>query len=286
MTLLVQYTLIYAAVLTLVALGGMFSERSGVINIGLEGIMVFGAMGGAMTMVLLPATTPPGLIVILTLIVAALVGMVSSLLLAVACINFKADQTLAGTALNMLATATATVLIKAFNTKRSNGSNFSAILDYIDARRGFIFKIGKLELSWFIVIAIILLIVSWVVLYKTKFGLRLRSCGEHPQAADSVGINVYKMRYAGVIISGALGGLGGLIYIAAANSTSKPRSVITTRILLRLLRFLLPAAARSISSLVISPLVISVLSSNFICISSCILLVIPILYEKSALWKR
>ena len=160
MTLLVQYTLIYAAVLTLVALGGMFSERSGVINIGLEGIMVFGAMGGAMTMVLLPATTPPGLIVILTLIVAALVGMVSSLLLAVACINFKADQTLAGTALNMLATATATVLIKAFNTKRSNGSNFSAILDYIDARRGFIFKIGKLELSWFIVIAIILLIVS------------------------------------------------------------------------------------------------------------------------------
>lgn len=145
--------------------------------------------------------------------------MVSSLLLAVACINFKADQTLAGTALNMLATATATVLIKAFNTKRSNGSNFSAILDYIDARRGFIFKIGKLELSWFIVIAIILLIVSWVVLYKTKFGLRLRSCGEHPQAADSVGINVYKMRYAGVIISGALGGLGGLIYIAAANST-------------------------------------------------------------------
>lgn len=108
MTLLVQYTLIYAAVLTLVALGGMFSERSGVINIGLEGIMVFGAMGGAMTMVLLPATTPPGLIVILTLVVAALVGMVSSLLLAVACINFKADQTLAGTALNMLATATAT----------------------------------------------------------------------------------------------------------------------------------------------------------------------------------
>ena len=221
MTLLVQYTLIYAAVLTLVALGGMFSERSGVINIGLEGIMVFGAMGGAMTMVLLPATTPPGLIVILTLIVAALVGMVSSLLLAVACINFKADQTLAGTALNMLATATATVLIKAFNTKRSNGSNFSAILDYIDARRGFIFKIGKLELSWFIVIAIILLIVSWVVLYKTKFGLRLRSCGEHPQAADSVGINVYKMRYAGVMISGVLGGLGGLVYITAGVSEWK-----------------------------------------------------------------
>lgn len=219
MTLLVQYTLIYAAVLILVALGGMFSERSGVINIGLEGIMVFGAMGGAMTMVLLPAGTAPGLIVILVLLVSALVGMVSSLLLAVACINFKADQTLAGTALNMLATATATVLIKAFNTKRSNGTNFSAILDYIEPRKAFLFKIGDLELSWFIVIAILILIVSTIVLYKTKFGLRLRACGEHPQAAGSVGINVYAMRYSGVIISGALGGLGGIIYIAAATST-------------------------------------------------------------------
>ncbi len=219
MTLLAQYTLIYAAVLILVALGGMFSERSGVINIGLEGIMVFGAMGGALTMVLLPAGTAPALIIILVLLISALVGMLSSLLLAVACINFKADQTLAGTALNMLATAMATVLIKAFNTKRSNGTNFSAILDYIEPRKAFLFKIGELELSWFIVVAIVILIISTIVLYKTKFGLRLRACGEHPQAAGSVGINVYAMRYSGVIISGALGGLGGIIYISAATST-------------------------------------------------------------------
>ena len=219
MTLLAQYTLIYAAVLILVALGGMFSERSGVINIGLEGIMVFGAMGGAMTMVLLPENTAPALIIILVLLISALIGMLSSLLLAVACINFKADQTLAGTALNMLATATATVLIKAFNTKRSNGTNFSAILDYIEPRKAFLFKIGDLEVSWFIVVAIVILIISTIVLYKTKFGLRLRACGEHPQAAGSVGINVYAMRYSGVIISGALGGLGGIIYVAAAVST-------------------------------------------------------------------
>ncbi len=219
MTLLLQYTLIYAAVLILVALGGMFSERSGVINIGLEGIMVFGAMGGAMTIVLLPAGMAPALIVILVLLVSALAGAVSSLLLAVACVNFKADQTLAGTALNMLATAAATVIIKAFNTSRSGGNDFSAKLDYIQQRKAFIFQIGKMECSYFIVVAVILLIVATILLYKTRFGLRLRSCGEHPQAADSVGINVYKMRYAGVIISGILGGLGGIIYIAAANST-------------------------------------------------------------------
>lgn len=219
MTLLLQYTFIFSAVIILVALGGMFSERSGVINIGLEGIMVFGAMGGAMTMVLLPEGTSGAVIVILTLLASALLGALASLLLAVACINFKADQTLVGTALNMLATAAATVIIKAFNTARSNGSDFSAKLDYINQREAFLFKIGDLQLSWFVVVAAILLIVAIIIFYKTRFGLRLRSCGEHPQAAASVGINVFKMRYAGVLISGVLGGLGGIIYIAAANAT-------------------------------------------------------------------
>jgi len=219
MTLLAQYTLIYAAVLILVALGGMFSERSGVINIGLEGIMVFGAMGGTLTMVLLPEGTAPALIVILTMLVAVVTGMISSLLLAVACINFKADQTLAGTALNMLATAASMVIVKSVNKIRSKGADFSAVLRYIDQHEAFIFKIGEMECSWFVVIAFILLIISAIVLYKTKFGLRLRACGEHPQAAGSVGINVYAMRYSGVIISGALGGLGGIIYVAAAVST-------------------------------------------------------------------
>ncbi len=216
--LLIQYTLIYASVLILVALGGMFSERSGVINIGLEGIMVFGALGGAFTLFLLPVGTNPVVIIFLTILVSAFVGIISSLLLAVASINFKADQTLVGTAMNMLATAAATVIVKSFNSKRSGGDNVSAILDYIENRKCFVFRMFRMEMNWYMVLTVILLIISFIIIYKTRFGMRLQSCGEHPQAADSVGINVIKMRYAGVLISGGLGGIGGIIYITAANS--------------------------------------------------------------------
>ncbi|MBO4507495.1 MAG: ABC transporter permease [Spirochaetaceae bacterium] len=216
--LLIQYTLIYVSVLILVALGGMFSERSGVINIGLEGIMVFGALGGAFVLFSLPVGTNPALIVILTILVSALVGMLASLLLAVAAINFKADQTLVGTAMNMLATAAATVIVKSYNSARSGGDNVSAILSYIENRKSFLFNAFGMELNWYMVLTLVLLIVAVILLYKTRFGMRLQACGEHPQAADSVGINVFKMRYCGVLISGLLGGIGGIIYISAANS--------------------------------------------------------------------
>ena len=216
MSLLISYTLIYWAVLILVALGGMFSERSGVINIGLEGIMVFGALGGAVTMYLLPATTSGFVVVILTLFVSVAVGILSSLLLAVASINFKADQTLAGTAVNMLATAFATVFVKAVTASKGHAT---PVVSYVQQRDAFLFNIAGVNLSWFIVVAILVLLVSAVVLYKSKFGLRLRSCGEHPQASASVGISVKKMRYAGVMISGMLGGLGGIVYVAAAVSS-------------------------------------------------------------------
>ncbi|MDD7459681.1 MAG: ABC transporter permease [Treponema sp.] len=216
--LLIQYTLIYASVLILAALGGMFSERSGVINLGLEGIMVFGALGGAFVLHALPQATPAFTIICLTILASALCGIISSMLLAVAAINFKADQTLAGTAINMLATAAATVIVKAFNNAKSNGTNPSAILDYIETRKAFAIKTGSIELNWYMLVTVILLIASYIVLNKTRFGLRLMACGEHPQAADSVGINVYKMRYAGVLISGLCGGIGGIIYISAVNS--------------------------------------------------------------------
>lgn len=219
MTLLIQYTLIYASVLILVALGGCFSERSGVINLGLEGIMVMGALGGALTMKYMAGM--PGLLVVLaTILISALFGLIYSLLLAVACINFKADQTIVGTALNLLGTAAATVIVKAVNTA-ANPDDVSSNVQYIVAKKSLIVNIGGFEFNWFMLVAFLLLAASYILLYKTRFGLRLMACGEHPQAADSVGINVYKMRYAGVMISGALGGLGGIVYITAGVSEWK-----------------------------------------------------------------
>ena len=212
MTLLLQYTLIFASVLILVALGGCFSEHSGVINIGLEGIMVMGALGGALMMKFLPAGTSAFVVVLLTVLASILLGMIYSLLLAVAAVNFKADQTLVGTAMNLLGTAAATVFVKAMNTA-ADPDNVSSTIQYLDGRKAFLVNIGGFEFNWCMLLAVIALVIAYVVLYKTRFGLRLRACGEHPQAADSVGINVYKMRYAGVVISGALGAIGGLAYI-------------------------------------------------------------------------
>lgn len=223
MILLIQYTLLYASVLILVALGGCFSERSGVINLGLEGIMVMGAMGGALTMRYLYQNfegISPVILIILVILASIAIGLVYSLFLAIACINFKADQTIVGTALNMLGTAAATVIVKAINTAASP-DNVSSVVEYIQPKKVFIFRIGSLEMNWLTVVTAVILVISYIVLYKTKFGLRLMACGEHPQAADSVGINVYKMRYAGVLISGVLGGIGGITYITAGVSEWK-----------------------------------------------------------------
>ena len=220
MLLLIQYTLIFASVLVLVALGGCFSEHSGVINIGLEGIMVMGALGGALMMKFLPSGTAAPAVILLVILASVVIGMIFSLLLGVAAIRFKADQTLVGTALNLLGPAVAVVLVRAINTAE-NADNVSSTVAYGHAKKAFIVNIGKFEFNWFMLIAMLVLIAAYVVLYKTKFGLRLCACGEHPQAADSVGINVYKMRYAGVLISGALGGLGGLVYITAGVSEWK-----------------------------------------------------------------
>ena len=218
MMLLLQYTLIFTCVLMLVALGGCFSEHSGVINIGLEGIMVFGALGGALVMKAMSGTAPLAIVVV-TIFAAMASGVLYSLLLAVAAINFKADQTLVGTAMNLLGTAAATVIVKAINTA-ADSSNVSSEIMYVEAKKAFVIVPGT-EFSWFMILAVILLVASYIILYKTRFGLRLMACGEHPQAADSVGINVRKMRYAGVMISGLLGGLGGLVYITAGVSEWK-----------------------------------------------------------------
>ncbi len=220
MTLLLQYTLIFSSVLLLVALGGCFAEHSGVINLGLEGIMVIGALGGALVMRYMPLSVAPIVMVLSVILGAVLFGVVYASLLGVACINFKADQTIVGTALNMLGTAAATVFVKAINTA-ANPNDVSSVIQYIEPKKRFLVNIAGFEFNWFMLVAVIALIVAYVVLYKTKFGLRLMACGEHPQAADSVGINVYKMRWCGVLISGVYGGLGGITYILAGVSEWK-----------------------------------------------------------------
>lgn len=213
MFLMLKYALLSATVLMLVALGGCFSEHSGVINLALEGIMVIGGLVGTMALNLLPADMLPVWKVVISICLAAVSGIAYSSLLAFSAINLKADQTIGGTALNLLSTAIALVVVKRYNGTQS------AKLSYDNSP--FIFQVGPLTLNVFLIIGLVLLAVSIVLLYKTRFGLRLQACGEHPQAADSVGINVYKMRYAGVMISGVLGGLGGLVYITAGVSEWK-----------------------------------------------------------------
>ena len=217
MTLLLQYTLFFASVLTLVALGGCFSEHSGVINLGLEGIMVIGGMGGALTMRYIAEHFPDAsafTIIAMALLMAIVFGMIYSLLLAVASINFNADQTIVGTAMNMLVPAMVLLISKMFFMSDGITTSVNFYIQKIPLL-GDIPVIGQLffqKTYLTVYIGIAVLVIAQILLYKTKFGLRLRACGEHPQAADSVGINVYRMRYAGVTISGILGGLGGFAY--------------------------------------------------------------------------
>ena len=221
-------TIVFAAPLLLVALGGMFSERSGVINIALEGIMVVGALFSCLLLSALDAAgwgvSNPQLGVFLAILLAAAAGSIFSLLLAFASVHLKADQTIGGTALNMLAPALAITVTWAIQGQGQTTILIPSWVRITQANLGiavqnnfwqnFAFKSLYLTTP----VAAILLVAAVIVLYKTQFGLRLRSCGEHPQAADSVGINVYRMRYAGVFISGILGGIGGFAYTMAAGS--------------------------------------------------------------------
>ncbi|MEN6419611.1 MAG: ABC transporter permease [Clostridiaceae bacterium] len=223
-------TILFSIPLLLVALGGMFSERSGVINIALEGIMVIGALCACLTLRALDQSTTigetaPQLGMLIAILVAAVIGSLFSLLLAFASVSLKADQTIGGTALNMMAPAMAIAI-----TWAVQGQGQTNIIIPTWARitqetlgvaakdtffQNFLFKSFYLTTP----IALLLFILAVVILYKTRFGLRLRACGEHPQAADSVGINVYRMRYSGVLISGVLAGIGGVAYTVAAGST-------------------------------------------------------------------
>jgi general nucleoside transport system permease protein len=212
---LIQNTLPVAIPLLLVALGGMFSERSGIINIALEGMMLFGALFGCLFVFFVQGTTMnPQIILLLGMLVAGVAGFIYSLLLAFAAVNMKADQTITGTALNMLVPAAMLLFAKMYFSSDGITTDVSFYIKHVPGLSD-IPAIGKMffQNTYITVyIGIALLLVSTVIFYKTKFGLRLRACGEHPHAADSVGINVYFMRYAGVSLSGILGGIGGFFY--------------------------------------------------------------------------
>lgn len=212
---LIQRMLPVAIPLLLVALGGMFSERSGVINIGLEGIMLFGGFFAALLVHGLENTgMNTQVLLLLGLIVAAVSGILYSMLLAFAAINMKSDQTISGTALNMFIPALVLLVSKMFFMSDGVTTNVSfyirevPLLSKIPIIGDMFFQNTYLT----VYIGVILLIAATIILYKTKFGLRLRACGEHPHAADSVGISVPKMRYWGVGLSGLLGGIGGYFY--------------------------------------------------------------------------
>lgn len=244
MSFLIRQTLIYAVPLMIVALAGVFAERSGIINLALEGIMIFGAFIGALFVRIMQENGIFVLqsgganwiemqgFVLLAMICAAILGAVFSLLLAFAAINLKADQTIGGTALNMMAPALVLFFIRII-AQQNELRMFTG-----DAASWFMIKksmfgfertdnigflgdtfIDRVYLTTYI--CIIVFVILSIILYKTRFGLRLRSCGENPQAADSLGINVYKMRYTGVLISGALAGMGGFVYVlTTANCTA------------------------------------------------------------------
>jgi len=223
---IVQQSMFFMIPLLIVALGGMFSERSGIVNIALEGKMVMGAFMGVLFLNTFQNSDPSIMdqgILLLALLVAMLTGMIMALLHAFASINLKANQIISGIAINMFAPAFAVYLaIFMFDTQHVSFLNQFRITSI--PLLGSIPILGPLFFQGVYIttyIGFLIFGISAFVLYKTKFGLRLRACGEHPQAADSVGVSVIGMRYAGVLISGALAGMGGLIWIIPiANSFS------------------------------------------------------------------
>jgi len=270
MAFLIRQTLLFAVPLMIVALAGVFSERSGVINLALEGIMIFGAFVGvlfvntieqvgwfteaydwlkaasavkidardaAFTSDMVSNLFATQGFALLTMLVTAIVCAIFSMLLAFAAIHLRADQTIAGTALNMLAPALVLFLVRIIanqNTLNIGGDASSWFMlkeSYFGfgikltrttktASMGFLGQAFVNQVYPITYVCILLFIVMSIFMYKTRFGLRMRACGENPQAADSLGINVYKMRYAGVGISGALAGIGGFLYATTTMNCS------------------------------------------------------------------
>jgi ABC-type uncharacterized transport system permease subunit len=211
---LVHDTIVFSTALIFAALGGMYSERSGVVNIALEGMMIVGAFTGAVVTYFMqdvfpsPSTVAPWI----GFLAAIVAGAIFALPHAVASISLKADQVVSGVALNFLAAGLTVYLTKII----FNGSGQTTTLSAVFKKWSVpflsdipFFGHAVFEAYPTSYVAFLLVAVSWYVLFKTPFGLRLRAVGEHPRAADTLGINVKRMRYTAVMISGALAAMGG-----------------------------------------------------------------------------
>lgn len=210
------YAMAYMVPLLITALGALYCERSGIVNIGLDGFMIVGSFAGAFTISELQGKFPAGsnMHLWIGLLVAVIVGALFSLLHAFASINLNANQVISGTAINMIAGALTIFLARSITGSGNIGIQMGFVPQDIPMLSeipviGMLFT-NTYPTTW-LVLAIVL--ISAFILYKTSFGMRLRACGEHPQAAAAAGVSVFKMRYIGVMISGGLSALGGAIII-------------------------------------------------------------------------
>jgi simple sugar transport system permease protein len=226
--IVVPVALAYATPLIIAALGGIFSERSGVVNIALEGIMVIGAATGIITTLTLTDLGVGASSPWIALLVAMVVGALFSLFLAVPAILWRADQTVLGVAINMLAIGLAIFVVRVLYNKGQTD-----FIEYRIAKENVPFlsdipvlKMFFINVQYTSFIAIALAFVVWFVIFKTPFGLRLRSVGEHPMAADTMGINVTKMRFVGVMLSGAFGGLAGAVYAVTVTTNFSGTTIV------------------------------------------------------------
>jgi general nucleoside transport system permease protein len=222
--LLANSTLFFAVPLLITALGGMFAEKSGVVNISLEGTMVFGSFFSIGFINIMQTQFPsfnPSLLLIIAALIAALSGAILSSLLALSAINFKANQVIGGTAINLFAAPMVIFIARSLNNVKNipfdqtfNITKVPLLAD-IPVLGDILFQ----DINILSFVGYFIAFIAIIVIYKTRFGLRLSAVGEHPSAADSVGIRVEKFRWIGTLISGALAGIGGLVFVVSSSVT-------------------------------------------------------------------
>lgn len=217
-----QATLLFSIPLLVTAIGGMFAEKSGVINISLEGTMVFGSFFSILFINVVQGIAPninPTLLLLIAAIIAMVTGGLLSMLLAFSAIKLKANQTIGGTAINLFAAPMVIFIARSLNNVKNIQftNNFNIAKVPILGDIPFIGELLFQQTTVLSYLGIGIALLAIYIIYRTRLGLRLAAVGEHPGAADSVGIDVYKMRWLGTMISGALAGLGGLIFVVSSS---------------------------------------------------------------------